>query len=330
MSAIVGEASAFLWGYAFREGEVSAVTDQTLDAWLNDREAWVWLHFPLSDQRARGYIEALEDLPPAARQLILEVEPRVQVQFAGAWAYGVLPDLERDLEGHATGAGRLQFALDGRLLVTARRHALRVVDEVRRECGRGTSLSGPAAAVTRLIERYVDVAEAGMHAVSEALDTIEDRMMSYEAAELEGVALGPLRREVSRNHREFLALRSALHRAMAPREPHRVPALSDQLPRLAQEAEDLDRESVSLQERARLLNEEIDTRINGATNRSMRALTIISTMLIPPTLIVGAFGMNVPGIPFGTSHAGFIAASILCLVVVVGAWWLLRRMRILL
>jgi zinc transporter len=164
--------------------------------------------------------------------------------------------------------------------------------------------------------------------VSDALDSIEDHMLDA-AAELESVRLGPLRREVSRNHREFLALRSALHRAMSPREAHRVAGLAEQLPRLAQEVEDLDRENVSLQERARLLHEEIDSKITGATNRSMRALTIISTMLIPPTLIVGAFGMNVGGIPFGASHAGFIAASVLCLAVVAGAWWLLKRMQIL-
>ena len=43
----------------------------------------------------------------------------------------------------------------------------------------------------------------------------------------------------------------------------------------------------ALQERGRLLHEEIDTQINSATNRSMRALTVISTLLIPPTLVTG-------------------------------------------
>ncbi len=328
MNAVVGEATAFLWAYAFRDGCARKLDDQELAAELAAPEAWVWLHFPLSDQRARTYIEGLDQIPAASRTLILEVEPRVQVQFAGDWAFGVLPDLERDLEGRPTGAGRLQFAAGQRLLVTARRHALRVVDEVRRGCEAGTATADPSAVVARLVERFVDISEARAHAVSDALDSIEDHLLDT-AAELESVRLGPLRREVSRNHREFLALRSALHRAMSPRESHRMVGLAEQMPRLAQEVEDLDRENISLQERARLLHEEIDSKITGATNRSMRALTIISTMLIPPTLIVGAFGMNVGGIPFGASHAGFIAASVLCLAVVAGAWWLLRRMQIL-
>jgi zinc transporter len=328
MTPVVGDAAAFLWGYVFQDGGVRTVGDQDLAAALEARDAWVWLHFPLSDQRARTFIGALEQVPAAARALILGVEPRVQLQFSGDWVFGVLPDLERDLEGRPTGAGRLQFAAGERLLVTARRHALRVVDDVRRGCEAGAATADPAAVVARLIERFVDVCESRAHMVSDALDSIEDHLLDT-AAELESVRLGPLRREVSRSHREFLALRSALHRAMSPREAHQVTGLAEQLSRLAQEVEDLDRENISLQERARLLHEEIDSKITGATNRSMRALTIISTMLIPPTLIVGAFGMNVGGIPFGSSHAGFIAASVMCLAVVGGAWWLLRRMRIL-
>lgn len=328
MTPKVSAATGFLWGYGFREGLAEPITDRSLTAWLADDTAWVWLHFPLSDQRARSFIEGLETAPAAARQLILEVEPRIQIQFADLWAYGVLPDHERDLEGAAVGLGRLQFAAGPRLLITARRHALRVVDDLRRDCDRGMAVASPAAVVVKLIERYVDVAEARLQGVSGQLDHIEDHVLDT-AAQLESVTLGPLRRAISRDHREFLSLRSGLHRATAPRTAHGVVLLSDNLPRLVQEAEDLEREAVSLQERAKLLHEEIDSRITSATNRSMRALTIISTMLIPPTLIVGAFGMNVAGIPFANSHAGFIAASLLCAAVVGGAWWLLRRMEIL-
>lgn len=321
-------ATGFLWGYAFRGGQVEPLSDQTLPGALADETAWVWLHFPLSDQRARAFIDAMAGLPPAARQIIQDVEARIQLQFSGAWAFGVLPDQERDLEGAPLGAGRLQFAAGPRMLITARRHALRIIDEVRRDCDRGVGLSDPPSALVRLIERFVDAAEARLQGVSAQLDHIEDHVLDT-AAKLEAVSLGPIRRGLSRDHREFLALRSALHRALIPRAAHEVTALAEPIARLAQEAEDLDREAISLQERANLLHEEIDSRITGATNRSMRALTIISTMLIPPTLIVGAFGMNVAGIPFASSHAGFLTALLLCLAVVGGAWMLLKRMDIL-
>lgn len=323
----MGQASAFLWAYVFEGGGARALSDATLDAELAGPGGWVWTHFPLSDQRARLYLEDLAELPAAARDMILRTEQRVQIQFNGAWAYGVLPDFERDLDGRANAPGRLLFALCEGRLITARRQALRVIDEVRREAERGEPMATPAEAVIRLIERYVDVSEMRLHAAAEALDRVEDHMLRGDGGD-EGLRLGPTRRGLSRDHREYLGLRSALHRACAPRAAHGVERLSSQLPRLAQEAEDLDREAASLQERARLLHEEIDTQITSATNRSMKALTVMSSLLIPPTVIVGAFGMNLEGMPFARSHAGFAAACGLCLAVVGGAYWLLRRMRI--
>ncbi len=328
MNAVLDAPSALIWGFRFQGGRALPATEFDLTADFAKGEGWVWLHFPLGDLRARAFLKGFEAIPLAARDLMLSDESRPQFQFAEGWVNGILPDMQRDLAGRATGAGRLHFVASERLLVTARLHALRVVDDVRHECERHGRAVSPVAAVVRFVERYVDLCENRAHQIAEELDRVEDLTL-VEESELEAVRLGPTRREVSRNHREFTALRSALHRAMGPREPHALAALSEHLPRLAQEVEDLSRESVSLQDRARLLHEEIDTRITGATNRSMRALTIISTLLIPPTLIVGAFGMNVGGIPWASGQGGFVAASILCLTVVGAAWWMLRRMRIL-
>jgi len=320
--------SAFLWAFTFSEGVGVALADEAVAARLASPDGWVWLHLPLSDQRARSFLERLETLPEPAREVILAAEARVQIQFAGDWAYGVLPDIQRNLDGRAQDVGRLQFALDGRRLITARRHALQCVDDLRRRVAAGATLESPAAAWTALVERFVDLSETRLHELSEGVDRIEDRLLADDE-ELDALALGPLRRELSRQHREFLSLRSALGRGLLPRAQHRVAQVTEQLPRLTHEAEDLDREATGLQERARLLHEEIDTKIAAGANRAMRTLTVMSTLLIPPTLIVGAFGMNLPGIPFEAGHFGFAKASALCFAVVGGAYVLLRRWRIL-
>jgi zinc transporter len=124
-------------------------------------------------------------------------------------------------------------------------------------------------------------------------------------------------------------LRTTLSRAHTGRHGRHVEFSSEGVADLIAWLDESDREAGALQDRGRLLYEEIDTLIGAATNRSMRTLTVISTLLIPPTLIVGAFGMNVPGIPFEHSGVGFMEASGLCVATVVGALWLLRRMGLL-
>jgi zinc transporter len=61
----------------------------------------------------------------------------------------------------------------------------------------------------------------------------------------------------------------------------------------------------------------------------MRALTVFSTLLIPPTLIVGALGMNLEGVPFAHDPVGFAKAAAMCLAIVAGAYVLLRRWKVL-
>jgi zinc transporter len=258
---------------------------------------------------------------------MLAAEPRVQVQYAGEWVFGVLPDVQWGLDPAMQDAGRLQFAFCGRWLITSRRHALRAVDELRRKVAAGLELDHPAEAWGELVERYVELNEVRLHQLSEDVDRIEARLLSEEA-DPDGLALGPVRRELSRRRREVSALRTALGRAALPRNNAKQALPTEQLPMLMHEVEDFDREVASLQERARLLHEEIDTRIAGDANRSMRALTVFSTLLIPPTLIVGALGMNLDGIPFAHGHGGFLKATLLCFVTVGAALALLRRWRV--
>jgi len=74
---------------------------------------------------------------------------------------------------------------------------------------------------------------------------------------------------------------------------------------LGQRLDELDHDVIELRDRARLLQEELGARIAEQTNRNLRLLSIVTALFLPPTLIAGLFGMNVDGIPFIGSPAGF-------------------------
>jgi zinc transporter len=204
---------------------------------------------------------------------------------------------------------------------------MRVVDEVREEM-QAAPASAPADVFVRLNERYVEIAGKRFAVLTRWLDRLEDRVLS-DRGDIDRASLGPVRREVARFHREFAALRAAYHRGLNPKGERGDNPIAPHLPDLLQTADDFDRDAAGLAERARLLSEEMDTRIAAATNRSLQTLTIISTLLLPPTFIVGAFGMNLPAIPWAQGAAGFWWAVGLCVVVVAGCWALLKRYEIL-
>lgn len=82
-----------------------------------------------------------------------------------------------------------------------------------------------------------------------------------------------------------------------------------------------------IQDRARLLQEEIASRLGEATNRNLYVLSIVTTVFLPLTLITGIFGMNVSGLPLTQNTFGFWWVMLSMAITVAIAFVVLRRGR---
>lgn len=320
-----GRSLGVICAFAFGANGARALVEPRLSPADRGGE-WFWTHVGLGDVRAQALVRSVEGLPAEALDLFVTSETRVQITEEEGWVFGVLPDLERDFSGHLQGPGRLVFALDGARLLTGRLHPQMAIDDLRRQAQGGETFGSPGAAIFAFVQAYIDRVEQLLDDLAQQLAGIEDYVLTGPR-DPRDTGLNKLRRSIARHRRELQGLRTVLARAHAGRRKgKRVAALSEELAELIVAVEDADRDTGVLQERGRLLHEEIDTLINSATNRSMRALTIVSTLLIPPTLVTGAFGMNLDGIPFAHSSSGFAAAAALCALVVGAALLLLRRL----
>ena len=85
------------------------------------------------------------------------------------------------------------------------------------------------------------------------------------------------------------------------------------------------RDMVSLQERVKLLQEEVAAQINEQTNRSLFVLTIVTVLALPINIIAGLLGMNVGGIPLAQSSHGFLVIVLVIATFTVLAGWLACR-----
>ncbi len=327
----LGRCAGLVFGYLFHGGDATRVNDETLSLHLDHgpdhKYDWTWLHLALADHRARRFLESFGEMPAPARALMLTPEDRIQLHLTPSGAYGLLPDIERDFADHSLGAGRLAFWFDQGHLVTARRHPLRAVEHLSDAVAAGEVLKSPAHALARFQEVFTDLVEQRLSVLSIELGKLEDEVLA-DRDHIGREALGPLRRELSRYAREFAALRSAIHRATTARGASLGSPLAEYLPALQQQAEDFERDAATLSERARLLYEEIGSRVADRTNRALSALTVISTLLLPPTFVAGAFGMNVGGIPWAQNPQGFWSAIGFCGLMVLLGWIMLKRFRI--
>ena len=65
------------------------------------------------------------------------------------------------------------------------------------------------------------------------------------------------------------------------------------------------RDLATLQERIKLLQEEIAAQVGDQTHRSLFTLTVVTVLALPINIIAGLLGMNVGGIPLANNPNGF-------------------------
>jgi zinc transporter len=283
-----------------------------------------WLHFNLSDSRGREWVKAQRDLPEEARDLLLDGDARVHVDVLPGALVAVLGDLYHDFELDPERLGTLRLYVDGRLLLTGRTHPLQTVDVLRRELLRGGEALTPLSVFQMLIERLAQSVAKVVAELAEQVDHAEDRILQGNHAG-QGTSLGNLRRLVAKLRRLVGANRAALQ-SLPPSLPglygaEERSALRSAIERLEAVGQDLE----LVQERARLLQEEIASAMGEATNRNLFVLSIATTTLLPITLITGIFGMNVRGLPFASSPHGFYFVMLGIAATVLVALSLLRR-----
>ena len=78
-------------------------------------------------------------------------------------------------------------------------------------------------------------------------------------------------------------------------------------------------------ERSRVLQEELHLKIEEQGNNSLRVLSVLTSLLLPPTLVTGIFGMNTKGLPFTDVESGFLWAALLMGLSSLAAYFVMRR-----
>jgi zinc transporter len=264
----------------------------------------LWLHFNLTDTRSRQWIAQRAKIPEGARQALLDTDARAHFELYDAGFCVVLGDLHHDFDSDPEGFGVVRIYVDEACMLSVRTHPLTTIDVLRRDLLAGVEPGSTLGLFDRLAERLAGTFASVVGKLAEEVDDAEDRILSGRF-HAEGSRLGRIRRLVARLRRQINGNRTAIT-ALPSHLPEWCSAekrrdLRQTADHFAAVAQDLD----LVQERARLLQEEIAARVGEATNRNLFVLSTVTTVLLPVTLITGIFGMNVTDLPFSTRPGGF-------------------------
>jgi magnesium transporter len=217
-------------------------------------------------------------------------------------------------------------------LITVHKGVLKPLVKLFRECeleeeARDEYLSqGPGFLLYRILDRLVDYCQPILNKVIEGIEDIEDEIFAERK--------GEIIREISRLRRDVIAFRRIIWpmRAVIGRLEPKIRRFKDidMSVYFGDMVDHLDRIWDGLDEYKEIiegLNDTHDSIATNLTNKTIRLLTIITTLMLPLTVVSSFFGMNLR-LPFMESDLGVLYVFLIIFAFVGIVVLLLRKLRV--
>jgi len=326
--------SGLVCGYLFgrsADGKGQPLDTEAACAWLKQRDQhpqeFIWLHYNLANTASEKWLHEHTALPEEFYESLHEGPRSTRIELADDTLVAVVNDVLHDFSFEPSDISTLWLSVDSQIVISARRKPLRAVDSLRNAVRNGEPIRSSVELLTHLLR---DQADALIKIVRDAIttvDSIEDNLLAGKLT-TKRASLGALRRVLVRLQRLLAPEPAALFRLL--QKPPAWMAETD-VQELRQSTEEFSMvlsDMASLQERIKLIQEEIAALASEANNHSLFVLTVVTVLALPINIIAGLLGMNVGGIPLAQSAHGFlIVVVIVASFTVIAGWLAFRRQR---
>ncbi len=289
--------------------------------------AYLWLHFNLNHAQAERWLLRHAALSDTFYETLRDGLHSTRIERADDALIAVINDLHFEFRFEPSDISTLWISVGPRLVVTARTKPLRSVDALRVAVRQGDAPRSSTELLEHLLRTQADVLVSIVRDVTMRIDTIEDELLAGRL-DHKSARLGALRRLLVRLQRLLAPEPAALFRLLQRPPGWMVAGDADELRSSTEEFSLVLRDMQALQERIKLLQEEIGANVNEDNNRSLFVLTVVTVLALPINIMAGLFGMNVGGIPLAENKQGFwIVVLIIASFTAIAAWVALRKKR---
>jgi len=333
-----GDAAGLICGYLLHaDAPAQPIDGAQAAAWLRSlppdtqplapptAAPFLWLHFNLSHAQAIRWIERHADMPDAFFEALRDGSHSTRIERDDDTLIAVLNDVHFDFAFEPFDFATLWIGVTPHLVITARTQPLRSVDALRTAVRDGQSPRSSAALLELLMRTQADGLVGIVRGVTQRIDRVEDELLTNRLNH-KRARLGVMRRLLVRLQRLLAPEPAALFRLLQ-RPPHWVcEEDAQELRDASEEFSVVLRDMQGLQERIKLLQEEIAANVQEANSRTLFVLTVVTVLALPINILTGLFGMNVGGIPLADSPHGFWAiVAVLSVFTLAAAWLALRQ-----
>jgi zinc transporter len=286
----------------------------------------LWIHLDYTGYAAKDWLYDDSEIDPVILDALTaeETRPRSLVHKNGMLIIlrGVNLNPNTDPEDMVS----IRFWIDSNRIVTLRHRRVMAIEDLRQAVIAGNGPVGPGDFLENLSDRLVLRMGAVIAEVDDAVDGLEDEIITEQSYALRQKIANIRRAAISM--RRYLApqrdVMARLHNEkvdwLGESERMRLREIAD---RTMKYVEDLD----SIRDRATVTQEELNSRLAEQMNKTMYVLSIVAGIFLPLGLLTGLLGINVGGIPGTDNPWAFSIFSVFLVVLAGGQAWFFKRMR---
>ncbi|MEP7295489.1 MAG: transporter [Burkholderiales bacterium] len=326
------DAAGLICGYCIAPAAAAQALDaDAAAAWLaapaGADGAFLWLHFNLAHTGARPWLAAHAALSDEFFAVVDDGLHSTRIERTEQSLIAVINDVHFDFSFEPSDISTLWINVTQRLVVTARRQPLRSVDRLRAAVKDGAPLRSAAELLEHLLRAQADVLVDIVRNSTGRVDQIEDQLLANRL-QPKRARLGALRRLLVRLQRLLAPEPAALFRLLQHPPGWMTDVDVQELRQASEEFSVVLHDMAALQERIKLLQEEIAAQVGEDNNRSLFVLTIVTVLALPINIIAGLLGMNVGGVPLAQHAHGFwIVVAVIASFTAIAGWLAFRSQR---
>jgi len=293
-------------------------------AWTPD-QGTLWVHLDRLGSKAQAWLRDESGIDDVHVEALLEPDIRPRFESAGDAVLLALRGVNLNPGAEPEDMIALRLWLEERRVITLRHRWVMAVSDVRQAIDAGTGPAGADAFLAEISDRLIERMAPILARIDDGIDGLEDRMVRAQAASMRS-ELASQRRLAIMLRRYLAPQRDVMARLSAepigwlsPTARAKLRQVADHVTRYV---EDLD----AARDRAQVIQDELNNRLADRLNRNMYLLTIVASVLLPPSFVTGLLGMNVGGMPMFEWPWGFAVVSVMIAAIAAVEVWLLKRL----
>jgi zinc transporter len=293
------------------KGDGTRVDWEKIKKWKPEQGV-LWLHLDYMDDKVQQWLTEKSGIDPVLCEALIAEDTRPRVVASHNSMLLILRGVNCNPGADPEDMVALRMWFEEHRIISMRHRKVMAVDDINKNIESGKGPSSPAEFLVMTANRLVDRMGDVVSDIDDAVDELEETILTAESYELRP-KLANVRRQSISLRRYLAPQRDVLSRL----QNERISWLSDidrvhireVAERTSRFIEDID----SARDRAAITQEELNNRLSEQMNKTMYVLSIVAAIFLPLGLITGLLGINVGGIP-GTEST--IAFSVVTLILV--------------